>query len=315
MPRLNFEEYDVTTALFEVQLKPIYMKDNDGNETKLSSHLAVHDYEKSKVLCVVTKNYKLISNEEALTKGKEIFQRIFNNISHEDMLCFNITMPKTRSFCHIDLIHKNSDFDVWEGETWTPFLRITNSYNRTKLLKYELGFCRWICKNGMIFGAQSVEYSYTHNKAELESIDRFAENIGSIKKLEAQFVENLLQLKRFYVPKSLLFPLVLRVFDIEVNDVKSDKRQLKRMIEIMSHVQKLADTYVPTLGENAYSALNVLTDFATRPVGVISQANHINSFQTKSANWLQDFIEKIESRSFKFEDYLKVQIEQVKDVK
>lgn len=310
MTRTNFEEHDINEALFDVKLKPVFIKDGKDGETQLNSHFAVYDSERKKVLSVVTKNYHLITNKEALEKGKQIFHKVFSLIKMEDMQCFNITMPRTRSFCHIDLIHKNSDFDVWKNDTWTPFLRVTNSYNRTKLLKYEIGFCRWICKNGMIFGSKSIEFSSTHSKSERESVTRFIENIGDIKAMEARFVEGLIQLKRYHVPKKLMFPLLLKVFDIKSPETGKGAKAFERLNKIKLHTENLVNSYFHDLGENAYSALNVLTDFASRPEAVISPANQINKLQAQSANWMEDFIRQIEQRSFNFEDYLKNQIKQ-----
>jgi len=58
------------------------------------------------------------------------------------------------------------------------------------------------------------------------------------------------------------------------------------------------------LGENGYAALNVLTDFASRPVGFISQEGRIDSLQHRAGGWIEDFVEAMESRDFKYEDYL-----------
>lgn len=310
MTRSTFTEYDIKKAFFEVRLEPIYMKGKEGSDIELGSHFAVHDVERSKVLSVVTRNYRLITNEEACERGRQVFREVFGLIDMDEMQCFNIVMPRTRSFCHIDLIHKNSDFDAWKNDSWTPFLRITNSYNRTKLLKFELGFCRWICKNGLIMGSKSVELSYTHSKNEREKIERFAENIGDIKQLEARFIENLVQLKRYHVPKGLMFPLLLKVFDIKLPDPEKGANGYKRITAIKRHTEKLVNQYFSELGENAYSALNVLTDFATRPVGFISPASQVNSLQAQSSSWMEDFIHQIESRSFTFEKYLALQIEE-----
>ncbi|MNF13598.1 hypothetical protein D3C80_2154980 [compost metagenome] len=50
--------------------------------------------------------------------------------------------------------------------------------------------------------------------------------------------------------------------------------------------------------------LNVLTDYASRPVGVISPETMMDGFQHKAGDWINDFVEQIEQRDFTFETYL-----------
>ncbi|OJU87179.1 MAG: hypothetical protein BGO13_03490 [Burkholderiales bacterium 66-5] len=142
-----------------------------------------------------------MTNKAAYDMAAEVMKKVFHTTQIGDMACLNITMPKTRSFCHIDLIHKTADFSPWERDKWTAFLRISNSYNRTRLLRFELGFCRWICLNGIIFGSKSIEFSYAHTRRGMDRVDRFVENIGDIRKLETALTEKLHQLKRYHVPE------------------------------------------------------------------------------------------------------------------
>lgn len=314
MSRSKFKEYDVNRAFFPVELRPLYMRSNGKDESlaELPRHLAVVDIDNEYTFSVVTDGYHLVCNEEAVEKSKELFCRVFNNISYEDMQCLNVTMPKTRSYCHIDYIHKNSDFNVWEEDTWTPFVRVTNSYNRTKLLRYEIGFCRWICMNGMIFGAKSVEFSYSHSRSQKENINKFVENIGDIKKLEAELTEILHQLKRYYVPSNLMFPLVLKVFSINFDERDFTKaKKIENIKAIEKCVKELTSKYFDDLGHHGYSALNVLTDFASRPIGVISPTSVINTYQEKCGNWISDFINQIDNKSFSFDEYLKTPLKTV----
>jgi hypothetical protein len=163
---------------------------------------------------VVTEEYKLVTNEAAYVMADEVMQKVFHTTQLSDMECLNITMPKSRSFCQIDLIHNTADFSPWERDKWTAFLRISNSYNRTRPLRFELGFCRWICLNGIIFGSKSVEFSYAHTRRGMDRVDRFAENIGDIRQLETALTERMHHLKRYHVPPREMLPLLCRAFDI-----------------------------------------------------------------------------------------------------
>jgi hypothetical protein len=83
---------------------------------------------------------------------------------------------------------------LWEKDKRTAFLRPSNSYNRTQLLRFE-GFCRWICLNGIIFGRKSIEFSYAHTRRGMDRVDRFVQNIGDIRKWEIALTEKLQRLK------------------------------------------------------------------------------------------------------------------------
>ncbi|WP_281826185.1 DUF932 domain-containing protein [Jannaschia rubra] len=303
----SWEERDIAEAFFPVELRPVYVDrlDNSNDYRKLDRHFAVLDLERGHAFAVVTDDYKLITNQEAYGMAADAMKKVFEATKLEDLACLNITMPKSRSFCHIDLIHRNAEFSPWEEDKWSAFLRITNSYNRTRRLRFELGFCRWICLNGMIFGARSIEFSYAHTRRGMDQVHRFSDNIGDIRKLEAQLVEQLHQLKRFYVPKERMIGLFCRVFDLRVDgDAIKNRQRLSQLREIKQQVSELSDRYFDEMGPHGYAALNVLTDYATRPKGVISPEASINGLQQKASDWMQDFISAISKSSFSFDEYV-----------
>ena len=307
MTDLKWPTKDPKTAFFPVRLEPLFMenKENLFGYSQLPKHYAVLDVENNNPFSVVTDNYELVTNEEAYSKAADIMKKVFHTTTIDDMLCLNITMPKTRSFCHIDLIHKSADFNPWEEDKWTAFLRITNSYNRTRLMRFELGFCRWICLNGVIFGGKSIEYSYAHTRGAMEKTNRFIDNIGDIRKLEAQLTEKLHQLQRYYVPESNMLAIVCRAFDIKVDKTDLEKpKRVVNLIAIRDRTKALTTSYFSDMGSHGYAALNVLIDYAKEPEGVFSREASINFLQQKCGNWMDDFVVSIQKPDFSFDNYL-----------
>lgn len=302
----NLDLIEPVDAFFPVELRPLYMRgDEQDRYTQLDRHYAVVDVDSKSVFSVVTDQYHLIPNKDAYELAESLMVRVFKMIKHDEMGVYNITMPKSRSFCHIDMIHKGAEFEPWEKDKWSAFLRITNSYNKTKRLKYELGFCRWICKNGLIFGSKSIEVSYAHTRKSIELVERFNENIGDIRKLEAAFTENLVQLKRFYVPENEMLPLACKVFEKSLTDTNSlTKRKLGEYIDFRDSIQRSTKHYFDELGPHGYAALNVLTEFATRPAGVMSVEGAQDGLQQKAGDWMNEFVKSISHRSFSFDSYL-----------
>lgn len=306
---------DPSSAFFPVELRPVFMSANggavpadlfsDSSMVSLPRHYAVVDVEHNHAFAVVTDDYNLVTNEQAYQQAKKIIKQVFQMTAMEDMACLNVTMPTTRSFCHIDLIHKKADFAPWEEDNWTAFLRITNSYNRTRRLRFELGFCRWICLNGMIFGSKSVEFSFAHTHRGVDRIERLAENLGDIRELETQLKGQLNNLRRFYVPEEMMLPTLCKAFDIRVpQDLNNKPRRINELIELREHASTLTNRYFKEIGPNGYAALNVLTDYATRPVGGIAPEAQIHGLQQKASTWMEDFIREMQQPTFSFQQYL-----------
>ena len=59
------------------------------------------------------------------------------------------------------------------------------------------------------------------------------------------------------------------------------------------------------MGHNGYAALNVLTDFASRPVVLaFSPASRVHRLQERSGRWVDEFIEAIKGDAFDFYTYV-----------
>jgi hypothetical protein len=304
---LHWQPKNLDIAFFPVEMRQLYMQSSvlHNNYKKLDRHFAVVDVERENTFSVVTDDYELVTNRQAYQMADEVMRRVFQTTNGEDMQCLNITMPKTRSFCLIDLIHKDSDFMPFENDKWTEFLRISNSYNRTRLLRFELGFCRWICMNGIIFGSKSIEFSYAHTRRGINKVSGFEDNIGDIRKIEAALTENLHQLKRYYIPQTEMLPIACRAFNIKASaDDFKKVRRAEALIEMRNQIHHLTESYFTDLGSHGYAALNVLTDYATRPQGVIAPEASMHGLQQKATNWMEEFISAIKKPDFSFEEYL-----------
>lgn len=135
---------------------------------------------------------------------------------------------------------------------------------------------------------------------------RWHENIGEIKELEVEFINQLRNLERFHVPRRYMLPLACKVFGIQLNPKKSiSSNRINDLILFRNDIDRLTNDYFHTLGEQGYAALNVLMDYAIRPVGVMSPENKIDRYQRRAGDWINDFSQQIESREFSFENYLK----------
>lgn len=312
----------ISDALFPVGVESVFMEKQSarqlnlfGNEVldpknthreylKIPKFRAIIAKDNNQVFAVVTGNYHLVSNAEALKMGEECFRQVLTLTKTEDMEFHNLIMPATRSFCHIDFIHKGKKHDLFsKDDSWYPFLRISNSYNRTLALNFKVGYCRWICRNGMIFGGQSIDFKYHHGRQIEKAETHFRLRSGAFVDLEKAFFESLHNLKRYHVPPQLIWPLTCKVFGITKPDLEN--RQQANMYAMRKRrVEELATKYFAEMGQNGYAALNILTDFATRPVGYISVSQTIDALQHKAGEWVDEFVAAIADTSFTYDAYL-----------
>jgi len=309
---------NITEVLFPVEqqpvyaisgmLKPVRFNNSSLNEIKyveIPNFSAIVDIERRHVFAVVSENYRLFTNQQAIELGEQCFRSVFTSTIAVEMTVYNITMPKTRSFCHIDYVHPKGGFDPWKDDTWTPFLRVTNSYNRMKPLSFDLGFCRGICTNGVIFGKKSITFRYLHTFGDIPRTVTFETSFGDLKSFEAQFIEKLRNLKRYFVPPEFMLPIACRVFSIHVEDNLPKKSKRYETLAIFrDQVAALTDKYFKELGTNGYAALNVITEIASRPMHTISPAAMVDQFQKRSGDWADDFIGNVQNANFDFEEYL-----------
>jgi hypothetical protein len=139
----------------------------------------------------------------------------------------------------------------------------------------------------------------------MERVDRFVENIGDIRKLETALTEKLHQLKRYYVPEKEMLPLLCRAFDIKATkEVIEKQRRVDDLLALREQARTLTNAYFSEMGPHGYAALNVLTDYASRPTGVIAPEVSMHGLQQKAGRWMDDFISAIKNPDFSFDRYL-----------
>jgi Domain of unknown function (DUF932) len=299
---------DLETAFFNVDLRPVFIREESKgmHYTELQRYQVVFDTDRNRPFAVVTDDYALITNRQAFEMATGIMKEVFSVLTIDDMECLNIIMPQTRSYCHIDLIHKHSHFTHKPNDKWTSFLRITNSYNKTKRLRFEVGFCRWICLNGMIFGNRSVEFSYAHSRGDAERINRFIENVADIRIIERSFTDSLRQLEDYNFSEKKMLTLLCKVFKIRIDpsEILDTEKKAIEMVSLRELVGRLTEEYFGDFGENGYAALNVLTDYATHSRDSNFPRSRIHGQQQDVGQWLEEFIQEVQSSSFSLDDYL-----------
>ena len=281
---------NISELLFPVECKPVFL---ENQRVPIPGFMAVSgklDDNPETIFSIVSDNYQLITNEEAIELGKTIHTRLFPNATSESFEIFNIIAPKTKGSCHIDIIDKNYKLNVWAEEVYVPFVRIQNSYNRSLQLKYQIGFCRKLCDNGMIFEQNLVSITMTHTRQSFRNVDLSNIDVSHLKRFEADFIKKTQKSAEIELPRKFFLPLAAKVlnrnFNLNEKDEKKRKLTEQKLNEFAYFIENYTDKYIRTelFGENAYSFFNVITDYASNAEHIQARTKH--EMQVKCGTWL-----------------------------
>ena len=296
---------NISEILFPVECKPVYLE-NQRNPIHGFKAITAAIPDKGEVtFSVVSNNYELISNADALEMGKTIHKKLFPDATSNSFEIFNIISPDTKSFCQIDIIDKNYALNIWEKEVYLPFIRIQNSYNRTRILKFDIGFCRKLCDNGVIFEQGTVSVNFRHTKTSFKGMDINKIDVSHLKNLEEDFIKKANKSTKIKIPGKYFSPLAAKVLNRNFNlkEKNKQKRQLilEKLNEFILQIELYSDRYINTenMGETAYAFFNVITDYASNNDKL--QANAINGLQSSCGNWLNLIESKVSEPKFSWE--------------
>ena len=317
----NTPAQKLNDVMFDVSLEPVFLKFLLQNkypvEQTISQYKAVVNNNTGKILSVVSNNYELIKNKEALEMGKLVFKQLYPKVDINELVSFKVVFPETLTSANIDLIHREVNFNVWEQETWLPFLRVSNSYNRTHALSFEIGFVKKLCSNGVLFNKKTMKLKYIHDKGKRISLKNDTQNIASIAQ---QFSVQCNRLLNFKISRENMFPLLCRILKInlEVPDEWQIYNKTKDLTSLKKVVSELTPSYEKLLGLNAYTAYNVATDIVShndKYKVIRGYYFNVRSFFTRPEDWIEDFSESTVKSNFSFNKYLEPTINALEKLK
>lgn len=307
---------DINSLLFPVELRPVYTEHKvNGNikRFKLPNSKAVVNKQTGKPISVVSNTYRLITNEEAIDLGKKCASQVFESEETKNIEIFNVYAPSTASYCHIDLIHSNFYMNIFDdkdkSDIYLPYIRVTNSYNTSRALKFDIGLCRKLCLNGVIFESETVKFKFSHVKKQLTKDIEFILEDNKIKKLFEEFVSHTKRLKSFKINKGYSINIIKDLFNIrnksEIN-FKGKDQNVKQYNALINEIHNRLNKYVQESGKNAYSLFNTITDLASHPIENRYFRRDMNSMQRLAGNWMKSFQKEIQQNNFKISNYVKL---------
>jgi hypothetical protein len=271
MPRLT----KLDDMLFPVKEHPVFVSvlaDSGERRLPVPDKKAIVNTKTNQVLGIVSREYRLVTNQEALEWAYQCCQTAFPNTKPGEWEVKAADAPGTGGHCFIDLAHNSAALDFQfvsaqdRPDAFGPFIRVTNSYNGLRALAFDIGFYRKVCKNGLILPQTIIRFKFTHLRRDIRESIQFEVGREQLVKLKENFNNYLGVLWDCPVSRSDFKPLVLGVLLLhEPKDMKWGHPYAADWEALGAHLEDLCNNYVKEVGENAYGVFNVITDFASNP--------------------------------------------------
>ena len=255
-------------------------------------HWAVVSEDRKEIFSIVTDDYRLVSNARACEFGRQAFALVFGQDAAARLRLFNVTMPATRSWAHIDLTADSLEFAPIDKDRWLPFLRVTNSYNRSRALGFTVGVCRWICTNGMIFGEQSLKLKVSHaTDVDLERrlVEAFAHRRFDV----AGCRDKLEKLTRLSIPPERFPAGMLEILDVKPPaELPRNAARRDGWLRLGRCLHGLGEKYRKELGANAYALVNAASEYAGDTKAPLMSPARIDALQLRCGRWVDRVLER-----------------------
>ena len=165
-----------------------------------------------RVLGIVSRDYRLVSNREAIEMAHECCSTIFPETKPGEWDVRSIDAPATAGYCHIDLVHNSTALDFTfvspdqRPDAFGPIICVTNSYNGLRALGFDIGFYRKICKNGLIVPDIVIRFKFTHLQREIGETIQFHIDQERLTQFKTAFTDYLTGLRNCAVPRAQFEP-------------------------------------------------------------------------------------------------------------
>ena len=257
-------------VLFPVEEHPVFVmiEDQSGERRLPAPHRkAIVNVASQRVLGIVSRDYRLVTNRQALEWAYECCRSVFPDTVAAEWEVSVVDGPATGGHCRIDLVHRTArlDFgDVRPGErpdAFGPFIRVTNSYNGLRALAFDIGFHRKVCSNGLIAPDTIVQFKFAHQQRNLRMGIQFEVARERLRKLQAKLSEQFGVLKQCGVPQEAFSRMVKSILMLRpLKSTLPSARETEDWARLEAHISGLCDRYASELGENVYAVLNSATD-------------------------------------------------------
>jgi hypothetical protein len=310
MPRLT----NLDDVLFPVEEHPVFVSIAGAKGERrlpVPEKKAIVNRTNQRVLGIVSRGYRLVTNREALEMADQCCRTVFPETKPGEWNVKATDAPSTAGYCHLDLLHNSAALDfncvpaADRPEVFGPFIRVTNSYNGLRALAFDIGFYRKFCKNGLIVPDTIIRFKFTHLQRDIGATIKFDISHNRLAKFKASFAELLGGLRTCAVPRPSFDPFIRGVLLLrQPEPMKPRSREAEDWQTLTTHLGEMGDRYAQELGENAYAVFNAVTEFASHPPANRCVHRDRNSLQKLAGTWLTTFGPECRKPDFTIAKYL-----------
>ena len=188
------------------------------------------------------KDFYFRTYKEVIVAGIHWTKKLFGSNSVNDIFIKDLEFGRKKQWFNAQFVHTGNGVII-DGEKFNPYINIAYSYNAVTKVKFEIGFYRSACSNGMVNGFK-----------ELSKLEIKPENLFDVP---------------FWVNPCLISFLTNR-FEFQIRVLKKTSLRgeqieawISRNVSKWKISRSVVFRYIEELGENAYSLLNILTDSAS----------------------------------------------------
>ena len=254
------------------------------------------------ILGVVSRDYRVVTNQEAVDLAREACGIAFPGISPLEWEAKRASAPRTLSYAHIDLMHRTHvlnyyDTAVGKNDPFTPFLRVTNSFNGARALRFDIGFMRKHCSNGVIFEEEVATIRASHSAEALAQlkIEIKSRSLPKMWDEFSRFLNSVRSISMTSEQSTLALNTVLRLPDPKPDDKPVRKECLSA---ISADFNSRLAGYRSEFGPNAYAVFNTLTDIAARPPESAHFQKNRDTIEKRSGRWLKELASQSQAPGF-----------------
>jgi hypothetical protein len=234
---------DLNQFFFPVEIRDTYYSGKEYGFYK-SHFKTIVDGRDNKAISIVKPTYKLISNEELVTKALETLAK--TDVRYE--------VDNTHSFCQPNRMKLKLNLPdyVIKDDTDNGIalsLHIHNSYDMSEGARLLFGAIRWICTNGSVFGKVLGKWYSKHTQG--FSIDTLAKYMDGIYKQIPEINQRIEVLQN------------LEGMEVVNNLLKTIKEKLGTGIVEHAETEFLLH---PQQGMNAWVLYNILTQYISHNI-------------------------------------------------
>ena len=292
MPRIH----DLAGVMFEVAMRPLFVKFG-SREILARDNQAIVELPSGRVVSVVGSSYRLVSHAEALELAHDCARSAFPETKPGEWQVASVDAPSTGGTCFIDLAHNSAALDFSglaakdKPEVYGPFVRVTNSYNRTRALCFDLGYSRKVCQNGLILRSSLISFKMSHKRREIREAVKFEIAHDRLAKQKQDFQAFLGRLQACPVPSSAIVSFAGDVLGFQAPHASLSRTDPRWAAweELRQVIAAASRRYEQDLGANAYAVLNVVTELASRPPENALVRRDRHALQRRAGEWASEF--------------------------